>query len=394
MKPIKLVILVIGLLVFCQVARAQLVLNPRITWNSGTSQNPDLVSAPSGPLHVVWQDDTPGNYEIFYKKSTDNGITWTANQRLTYTANESWAPDLAVDSSGYLYLVWHEYMQGQSDIYFKKSMNGGANWTATKRLTWTSSWSLEPSITVDSLGHLHVVWSDFTPGNYEIYYMKSTDGGASWTTGKRLTWNAGWSQSPKIVAYSSNYLHVVWSDSTPGVNEIYYMRSTDGGTHWSASQRLTWTSGWSYAPDLAVDLLGHPHVVWYDNTPGNNEIYYVRSPDGGASWTTRHRLTWTSGDSLSPSLFVDSEGYLNLVWSDNSPGNYEIYFKRSVDWGNSWSTNLRRTWNSGESNCPVIVIDSLGRIHVAWYDNTPANYEIYCLSWEFLVPILSSFGVP
>jgi hypothetical protein len=27
-------------------------------------------------------------------------------------------------------------------------------------------------IAVDSLGHLHVVWNDDTPGNREIYYKK------------------------------------------------------------------------------------------------------------------------------------------------------------------------------------------------------------------------------
>jgi hypothetical protein len=288
-------------------------------------------------------------------------------------------------------MVWHEHMLGQSEIYFKKSTNGGDNWTTNKRLTWNSSWSLGPDIAVDSLGHLHVVWYDFTPGNYEIYYTKSTDGGASWTTSKRLTWNAGWSQSPSIAVYSSDQLHVAWSDSTPGINEIYYSRSTDGGATWSTSKRLTWNSGWSFAPDMAVDSSGLLHVVWYDNTPGNDEIYYLKSTDGGTNWSSSKRLTWTSGSSLSPSLFADSLGNLNLVWSDNTPGNYEVYYKRSVDWGATWSTNMRKTWNSGESASPVIVVDSLGRLHVVWYDHTPGNYEIYYLGWEFLVPFASFF---
>jgi hypothetical protein len=66
---------------------------------------------------------------------------------------------------------------------------------------------------------------------------------------------------------------------------------------WTASQRLTWTTGESYWPSLAVDPSGHLHVVWYDLTPGNMEIYYKKSTDGGGNWTASQRLTWMTGDS-------------------------------------------------------------------------------------------------
>ena len=69
-----------------------------------------------------------------------------------------------------------------------------ADWTPAKRLTWNSGDSRLPAIAVDSSGNLHVVWQDDTPGNSEIYYKKSTDGGATWTTSQRLTWNSGASQ--------------------------------------------------------------------------------------------------------------------------------------------------------------------------------------------------------
>jgi hypothetical protein len=42
------------------------------------------------------------------------------------------------------------------------------------------------------------------------------------------------------------------------------------------AKRLTWDIGFSYYPALAVDASGRVHVVWQDNTPGNYEIYYRR----------------------------------------------------------------------------------------------------------------------
>lgn len=47
-----------------------------------------------------------------------------------------------------------------------------ADWTATKRLTWTSGSSYDPAIAIDSNDTVHVIWDDDTPGNVEIYYRK------------------------------------------------------------------------------------------------------------------------------------------------------------------------------------------------------------------------------
>lgn len=47
-----------------------------------------------------------------------------------------------------------------------------ADWSAAKRITWTSGFSSSPAIAVGSTDTLHVVWADPTPGNWEIYYKK------------------------------------------------------------------------------------------------------------------------------------------------------------------------------------------------------------------------------
>ena len=138
-------------------------------------------------------------------------------------------------------------------------------------MLFRSSWN--PAIAVDPSGDLHVAWEDPTPGNWEIYYKQSTDGGSTWTTSQRLTWNSGSSSSAAIAVDSSGHLHVVWNDDTPGNSAIYYKQNTDGGSTWTASQRLTWNLDSSFSPALAVDSSDNLHVVWHEDTPGNYEIY-------------------------------------------------------------------------------------------------------------------------
>jgi len=345
----------------------------RLTWNAGSSSYPAIATDSSGNIHVVWEDSTPGNDEIYYKRSTDGGSSWTT-KRLTWNAGSSYIPAIATDSSGNIHVVWYDYTPGNAEIYYKRSTDGGSSWQPTKRLTWNAGDSLWPSIATDPSGNIHIVWVDETPGNWEIYYKRSTDGGSSWTT-KRLTWNAGYSYEPAIATDPSGNIHIVWVDETPGNVEIYYKRSTDGGSSWT-TKRLTWNSGDSGLQAIATDPSGNIYVVWMDDTPGNREIYYKRSTDGGSSWQSTKRLTWNAGFSQCPAIVTDSSGNIHVVWEDTTPGNAEIYYKRSTDGGSTWTTK-RLTWNAGRSIRPAIATDSSGNIHVVWNDYTPGNEEVY-----------------
>src|SRR4030042_6606737 len=93
---------------------------------------------------------------------------------------------------------------------------------------------------------------------------------------------------------------------------------------WAPAKRLTWTSGWSYFPVVAIDSKNHIHIVWNDDTLGNNDLYYRRSADGGATWRAVKRLTWNSGSSYNSAIAIDSNDTIHVVWSDDTPGNDDI----------------------------------------------------------------------
>jgi len=378
MKPIKLLMVLIGSLVFVQTAPADWSAARRITWTAGGSLSPAIAIDSSGFLHTVWYDKF-GNSGIYYKRSTDGGDSWSPSKRLTWTLNDSSDPDIAVDSSGGVHVVWYDYSPGNPEIYYRGSTNGGTSWLPSQRLTWTTATSELPAIAVDGVDRIHVVWDDWTPGNTDIYYRRSMTGGASWTPTQRLTRTSGHSFCPAIACSPAGHLHVVWSDDTSGEYEVYYQAGADGGATWSSPQRLTWNSGRSDFPAVAAHSSGLLHVVWWDNTPGLAEIYYKNSPDGGASWTSAKRLTWTPGDSYFPAIKLGFSGQLHVVWDDLAASNYDIFYKKSTDGGVTWGSTQRRTWTSDYSSSPAIAFDSSGDLHVVWSDLTPGNFEIYYL---------------
>ena len=201
-------------------------------------------------------------------------------------------------------------------------------WGSSERLTWNSGESYNPTIAVNSSNNIHGAWEDNTPGNFEIFFKRSQNGSATWSGDTRLTWNPGFSYNPAIAVDSSDNIHVVWYDYTPGNFEILYKRSTDGGVKWGALKRLTWNSGDSKTPAIAIDSNTNIHVVWHDDTPVVAEVYYKRSPNGGLSWGSSKRLTWNPGFSTSTAIAVDSNNTIHVVWNNNTSGNPEIYYKK------------------------------------------------------------------
>jgi len=145
--------------------------------------------------------------------------------------------------------------------------------------------------------------------------------------GEKADWNTGDSHDPAIARDSGNAIHVVWNDETPGNAEIHYRKSPDGGTTWSASKRLTWSLGPSEYPAIAVSSDSAIHVIWDDDAPGNYEIYHKKSTDGGATWSSAQRLNWSSGSSIVAAIAKDSGNIVHIVWEDNTSGNSEIYYK-------------------------------------------------------------------
>lgn len=193
----------------------------RLTWNSGKSYSPDITIDLNDHIHVVYQDNTLENFEIYHKKSEDGGKTWTT-RRLTQSFTWSEDPTITVDRNNHIHVVYFEYSIGDYEIYAKKSKNGGVDWS-TRKLAQSPVPPEEKTTAVDSNNHIHEVWEDNESGNYEIFYKISKDRRKSWKS-KRLTWNSGCSRSPAIALDSNNHVYVVWEDNTSGNYEIYFMK--------------------------------------------------------------------------------------------------------------------------------------------------------------------------
>jgi hypothetical protein len=344
--------------------------NTAASYTSGN--NARYVAAVGNIVNTVWYDERDGNREIYCKRSTDAGVSWSADSRLTNNSAASEYPSVSVFGS-VVHVVWNEYRDGTyGEIYYKRSTDAGINWGADIRLTNNTAVSQYPSLSVYA-SFVHVVWQEGRDGNLEIYYKRSTDGGISWGADTRLTNNSALSFSASV-SVSGSDVNVVWNDNRDGNYEIYFKHSSNGGTSWETDRRLTLNSANSEAPSVSANG-SFVHVVWDDRRDFNNEIYYMLSTNSGTSWVSETRLTNDPGNSINPSVSV-SGSFVHIAWTEFRSGNNEIYYKRSTDAGLYWDPELRLTNNSASSEKPSILVYG-SALHVVWQDNRDGNNEIY-----------------
>ena len=207
--------------------------------NSGVSWSPDIkltngfydfgmpcISATDQNINIVWQDIRVKNEEIYYKHSTNNGITWSSVVRLTVDSAISEDPFIFASGSN-VHIVWADIRDGgNTEIYHKRSSDGGSSWSSDIRLTNALNTSDYPAIAVSG-SMVHLVWHDYRDGNMEIYYKLSTDGGISWSSDTRLTNSPDYSLIPSI-ALNGSAINIIWHDRRNGPSEIYYKKNPTG----------------------------------------------------------------------------------------------------------------------------------------------------------------------
>ena len=348
---------------------------------SGIGMNSEREIVASGDtLHVVWYDNRYANYEIFYKRSTDGGTSWGADTRLTYNAAASYDPCLAAYGNIVLVVWADDRNTGNREIYYKRSEDGGSTWGADTRLTNAPLSSESPCIAISG-SLVHVTWYDERndpSGNWytDIYYKRSADGGLTWGPDIRLTNKPNaYSGFPSVAVYGS-IVHIVWEDYRDGYYNIYYKHSTDGGLTWGTDVQLTNDPADQSNPCIAIsDSI--VHVVWNDIRNGSNnwEIYYKRSTNAGLTWEPDIRLTNANNTSEYPNIAV-SGSLVHVVWDDDRNIVYQIYYKKSMDGGISWDPETRLTNVPFNSQYAFVALcDST--VHVIWKDNRDGNPEIY-----------------
>lgn len=147
--------------------------NVSISGNTGIDFAEISIAADeAGNVFVVYEQKKSGSYEIYARMKSAGG-NWSTAQNLSKTGKHSKWPDVAA-MGGKAYVVWQE-KTNKYQIFFKHY--NGEGWTAASDVTNNNYDSIHPSVWVDPSEEIHIVYSDKSTGNFNVWYVNSRSTG-------------------------------------------------------------------------------------------------------------------------------------------------------------------------------------------------------------------------
>ncbi|TKJ40336.1 hypothetical protein CEE37_08395 [candidate division LCP-89 bacterium B3_LCP] len=164
-------------------------INPQLLIFAFPAMDVDITTGPNrGNIYIAYSDDWYGDADIFFTLSSNNGDNWTTPTRVNDDAignsADQFHPWLVCDEQGTLHLIFYDRRNDLPqnlfmDLYYTYSTDAGITWSPNERITEVSS---NPSL--DSLdsgligeynglavreGVIHPVWTDTRNGHQDTY---------------------------------------------------------------------------------------------------------------------------------------------------------------------------------------------------------------------------------
>lgn len=311
---------------------------------------------------------------IYVHQSTDAGNTWSAPLPIhnepggtpgmpPYRFNDK--PHFTVDLWGgspnqnALYAAWiqDDGANAPTDIRFSASSDSGTTWFGTPVTvndTPGTDMANGPNLAIAPDGTVYIAWLDVNvlisgSKSATLKLDKSTDGGLTFGPDQTVlsirslpnnlkdaigNTDARARSYPAIQVspFSSQEIYMVYAEDPdynpvtgldgPDEADVYFIKSTDGGATWSTRLRLNddSTVNDQFEPWIAVQPDGTIGVAWYDkrNFPTDNvwDVYMALSTDGGSTFGPNIRVNSVSFPTPGGGVWMGE--YLGLAANSSS----------------------------------------------------------------------------
>ncbi len=167
---------------------------------------------------------------------------------------------------------------------------------------------------------------------------------SDWSVLINLADGLGWSGTPAVAVNSVGDVAVVWYSDGPPAGLWLRIKSASSQT-WSALQHLGFTSGTAYRPSIALDDNGRLYVVWEDGTG----IQYVSGTWNatGVAWNTVQTLSAATGayNARIGMTVWNGQRQWHVMWTeqdDDGSGGliYRVMYREGQGASNAWSSPI------------------------------------------------------
>jgi hypothetical protein len=339
------------------------------------------VAAWNSNVYLLWQDSIPSdhtNYDIFIKKSNDNGTTFGSSVNLSNNSGFSEHPQIAAYDNN-VYAIWADDTSGNREVLFTRSVDNGTSFDKIKNLSNNTSDSFNQEIAVFG-DTVYVVWLDQSEEDDEtnILLKASGDGGETFGRTVNISSNANQETFPKVAAFEGS-VYIAWNTADNLLDErdnegLFFVRSLDGGNTFDNIIKLNHENDFG---ELQIAAFDETVYVASGGLPSVdvNGVLFTKSNDGGRSFSEPVTIDENGRfvNSLNVEVSAYDERFSYVAAQVSVSGNEEILLLEMT--GNNSTKVLNLSNNPKISECPSIAIEG-DNIYVVWEDMTPGNHEI------------------
>ncbi|HEY1248095.1 MAG TPA: hypothetical protein VGE97_03825, partial [Nitrososphaera sp.] len=345
----------------------------------GTSTNQE-VAIHGKNVHVIWQETVDGNSEILYKRSLDGGNTYQEEINLSNSSQDSFEPKIKVWEDNKIGVVYRE----NNDIYYTSSDNNGESFTKPVNLSNNpETLSSDPTIDLVDGSQIKIAWVEHD-AKVDANEAKNQP-----TTGMGSTTNTNLPSHREIdpqitqIDYSPSTVQVSTNNVTRQEmvdSAVMISKSMDGGKTFSSPTVVT------YAKDSEIHSLemgttsnGKTHLCYVKGSEDNTDIYCSHSATDGTTFGNSTNVTLDpSSPSLTPKLAVANDS-MQLVWSDlkgGAGGNLDVFAMSATGENDTFGERKNLSNDTAGSTSPDVSFDGKN-LTTVWGENTPNNNAVF-----------------
>jgi hypothetical protein len=229
---------------------------------------------------------------------------------------------------------------------------------------------IQPQVAVDETGVVHMIYYKGDPGQGDLYYVRSRDGGATFSAPLAVNSVRGSAvavgniRGAHLAIGKNGRVHVAWNGAHQdnpagprGHEPMLYTRLNDAGTAFEPQRNVIRSAyGLDGGGALAADGAGNVYVFWHAPEPGkegegNRRVWVARSRDYGKTFEPERpaydKPTGACG-CCGLNAFVDRKGTVYVLYrSATETVHRDIYLLVSRDKGQTFQGEDISKWNVG-----------------------------------------------
>ncbi|HWP41701.1 MAG TPA: exo-alpha-sialidase [Blastocatellia bacterium] len=214
-----------------------------ISRSPGLAFEPELDVDSTGAINVAWEDTAMGESAIMFSRSTDGGQSFSQPLRVSTGAGRATEAHIRVDSSDNIHVVWVDESEGDAQAFYSRSTDGGLTFSDPINLSNRPGREIHKPFLATDGARIFVAYHEEAGGNRQVYLVRSTDGGLSFSNPVQVSQantSNGRAHSPAMIVDGKGTLHIIWIDTSIVGNDegLLFYRNTRNGTSFSQQQLI------------------------------------------------------------------------------------------------------------------------------------------------------------